>query len=209
MRRTYGVSASAPSSSLLRFLRHQSQETCFFTPNPRLAGCHHSTRRPTPVLRRHVVDLYKPSSRHFTASHHHNATVEASVFNFDFLRQSPIHGTSNPPTTVLRSWKDVPPTYVSQDKRAIYSQASTNSTPFFKRFWHLKKKTPESALGPADLPPLPTFLNDPSGSVLGRSKIGKASNELKLRCTEVNQDGDVTLVSGEFRKSELIAKVCI
>ena len=99
------------------------------------------------------------------------------------------------------------PPYVSQDKKANYSQASKSSEPFSKWFGHLKKKKPESALKPDDLSPLPTFLNDPSSSVLGRSKIGKASNELKLRCTEVNQDGDVTLVSGEFRKSELIAKV--
>jgi hypothetical protein len=41
----------------------------------------------------------------------------------------------------------------------------------------------------------------------GRSKA-KAGNELKLRCTEFDKQGRVTLVSGEFKKSELIAKVC-
>ena len=42
---------------------------------------------------------------------------------------------------------------------------------------------------------------------LGRNLSGKASNELKLRCTEFDENGNVTLVNGEFKKSELIAKV--
>lgn len=40
---------------------------------------------------------------------------------------------------------------------------------------------------------------------LGRS--AKAANEPKLRCTEFDEDGNVVLVNGEFKKSELIAKV--
>jgi magnesium transporter len=37
-------------------------------------------------------------------------------------------------------------------------------------------------------------------------RIIKPSNELKLRCTEFDENGNVTLVNGEFRKSELIQK---
>ena len=29
-----------------------------------------------------------------------------------------------------------------------------------------------------------------------------------MRCTELDDQGNVTMVSGEFKKSELIAKVC-
>jgi len=36
----------------------------------------------------------------------------------------------------------------------------------------------------------------------------KAANEQKLRCTEFDENGNVVLVNGEFKKSELIAKVC-
>ncbi|KAI4172963.1 MAG: hypothetical protein LQ343_003250 [Gyalolechia ehrenbergii] len=57
-----------------------------------------------------------------------------------------------------------------------------------------------------ELPSLPSFLDDAGGTSLGRSKTGKAANELRLRCTEINENGDVTLVNGEFKKSELIAK---
>ena len=35
----------------------------------------------------------------------------------------------------------------------------------------------------------------------------RPTNELKMRCTELDEHGNVTLVSGEFKKSELIAKV--
>lgn len=39
-----------------------------------------------------------------------------------------------------------------------------------------------------------------------RSLAAKAPNELRLRCTEFDINGNVTLVNGEFKKSELIAK---
>ena len=54
-----------------------------------------------------------------------------------------------------------------------------------------------------DLPPLQGFLDDNAG--LG-GRIIKPSNELKLRCTEFDEHGNVTVVNGEFRKSELTAK---
>ena len=58
-----------------------------------------------------------------------------------------------------------------------------------------------------DLHPLPSFLDDAAGTALGRSKLGKPGNEVKLRCTEVDENGNVITVNGEFKKSELIAKV--
>ena len=70
----------------------------------------------------------------------------------------------------------------------------------------MKQRKPDSTLKPHDLPRLPGFLDDGGGTTLGRS-AGKASNELKLRCTELDENGNVTLTSGEFKKSELIAKV--
>jgi magnesium transporter len=44
-------------------------------------------------------------------------------------------------------------------------------------------------------------------AAFGRSP--RSANELKMRCTELDEFGNVTMVSGEFKKSELIAKVCI
>lgn len=43
----------------------------------------------------------------------------------------------------------------------------------------------------------------------GLGRIARPANELKMRCTELDENGNVTMVSGEFKKSELIAKVCL
>jgi magnesium transporter len=42
---------------------------------------------------------------------------------------------------------------------------------------------------------------------LGRHISAKAAAQPKLRCTELDENGNVVLASGEFKKSELIAKV--
>jgi hypothetical protein len=55
------------------------------------------------------------------------------------------------------------------------------------------------------LPPLASFLD----ASTPRQRLIKAANEPRLRCTEFDEKGNVTLVNGEFKKSELIAKVCI
>jgi magnesium transporter len=53
------------------------------------------------------------------------------------------------------------------------------------------------------MPPLASFLDDSASP----GRVAKASNEPRLRCTEFDEHGNVTLVNGEFKKSELIAKV--
>lgn len=40
-----------------------------------------------------------------------------------------------------------------------------------------------------------------------RLLTAKAGLDPRLRCTEVDEDGKVVMVDGEFKKSELIAKV--
>ncbi|KUJ23527.1 cora-domain-containing protein [Mollisia scopiformis] len=48
--------------------------------------------------------------------------------------------------------------------------------------------------------------NDTSMFSLGRHISAKAAAQPKLRCTELDENGNVVLASGEFKKSELIAK---
>lgn len=73
--------------------------------------------------------------------------------------------------------------------------------------WMPWQKAPKSSdppeLQPNDLPSFTGSAED--GASLGR--IIKPTNELKLRCTEFDENGNVTLVNGEFKKSELIQKV--
>lgn len=41
-----------------------------------------------------------------------------------------------------------------------------------------------------------------------RAQLMRAPMDPRLRCTEVDENGEVILVDGEYKKSELIAKVC-
>ncbi|KAF6222507.1 hypothetical protein HO173_013398 [Letharia columbiana] len=63
-----------------------------------------------------------------------------------------------------------------------------------------------SALKSSGSPALPSFLDDTGSTHFGRRKTLKGPNELKLRCTEFDENGNVTFMDGEFKKSELIAK---
>ena len=49
-------------------------------------------------------------------------------------------------------------------------------------------------------------LGDPTSSFETLGRVTRSANELKMRCTELDEHGNVTMVSGEFKKSELIAK---
>lgn len=89
MRPTCGSFVSAPSSSLLRFLRSQSQDLCFFTPNSKSTFRHHSHRPTKPLSRSHDSERYRLVARRFTTSQRRQATVEASFFNRELFRQSP------------------------------------------------------------------------------------------------------------------------
>ena len=85
-------------------------------------------------------------------------------------------------------------------------RAFATSTALGYAFWrrpHLTNQA-KSRRDHNELPPLPGFLDDSTAGLGGR--IIKPSNELKLRCTEFDEHGNVTLVNGEFRKSELIQK---
>jgi len=77
----------------------------------------------------------------------------------------------------------------------------------WQRPWQQARPKKTAPLQPNDLPPLPRLLDDAGAASLGR--IVKPTNELRMRCTEFDGDGKVTLVNGAFKKSELIAKVSL
>lgn len=200
---------SAPSASLLRFLRSQSDSVHFFTANPttrasspRESALSHQSRKPrTSSLAR--------TSKYWTHLDPApcQATLEAGLFSIPksirpessstprSSRLSLCHRNSNANPLL-------PPFKSSRN-------ASTKSRPLLRRLLDLKRgraagkdeHKPNGNNGP--------FLDDGTGNLfnIGRSLAGKASNELRLRCTEFDNNGNVTLVNGEFKKSELIAKV--
>lgn len=88
--------------------------------------------------------------------------------------------------------------------------SSTRSRPLLRQFLDWKRGT---AAAKAEAifrkHASPGFDDGVEGNAfnIGRNLAAKASNEPRLRCTEFDINGNVTLVNGEFRKSELIAKV--
>ena len=201
MRPAPGLTVSAPSSSLLRFLRAQSEQICFFTPS-RAATCQNPQTRTTPSNQQ-PRNAFLTGTRSLTTTRRHQANVESSLLNLDFLRPAAKHVLPNFLTleSAQRPWAAFPPRIAP-----TYRHGSTDSRPLLGRLWKQEKRK-EKSLKPTDLPPLPSFLDEFGGTNLGRNKTGKPGNELKLRCTEFDANGNVTLMDGEFKKSELIAKV--
>ncbi|KZF20817.1 cora-domain-containing protein [Xylona heveae TC161] len=96
---------------------------------------------------------------------------------------------------------------------SVRHSSSDTRVPWLRRLFEFKagKKDKYPARGSRHQlsPPRPSFLDDGTESSIssaGRGLALKAPNELKLRCTEFDENGNVTLVNGEFRKAELIAK---
>ena len=200
MRYALGVRVPAPLSSLLRLIISQSEESCFFTSNSRANCSYHRSSEA-------FLNLSSAPRRHLNTTPRRQATVQSSLLSSDGPRPTSRRETpaSLPaPPSANRLWPCVPSENWNQP--CTSRNASTDSRPLLKKI--LGRRKAEAVVKPNDLPPLPSFLDDVNGTTLGRSKTAKGTNELKLRCTEFNEDGKVTLVNGEFKKTELIAKVC-
>ncbi len=220
--------APAPSSTLLRFLRSQSESVCFFTANPRSAS---SGRRreffdyPSPTIFDCAsnpppqANRFPSSARGLSTTTRRTATVEASILNLDCLfsrtrpsSSSSLQPPSRPPPVWLIRHRDF---YNNQHARRPLSESfSWRAQSLLGGLSSGRKSKRKNTWKPDDLPPLASFLGDSSTDnttsmlSLGRTPApNKAANELKLRCTEFDECGNVTLVNGEFKKSELIAKV--
>ncbi|KAL8773514.1 MAG: hypothetical protein Q9209_001618 [Squamulea sp. 1 TL-2023] len=201
MNGAYKTHIPAPSSSLLRFLRSQVEETCFFSSNTRIERCPPSSQKVCRVSNRSTLNGLPSSTRSFGTSQLRPATVESSFLNLDFLKHPPRQDNTTTRIPTTTSSAGSPQDWGGSPVR----HASTEDHPLLRRLWDKSRRT-HPVLKEGDLPPLPGFLDENNGTSLGRGKAGKAANELKLRCTEINENGDVTLVNGEFKKSELIAK---
>lgn len=196
------VYAPVPSLNLLRFLRCQAEGlwSCSSSAKKR-APCRSSERFRT-FFRRNGPYSLPYSVERFGESHGCPTVLKSSLLNFEFLRRPQsyikLHPRSSPAAVASSTSRNGSDPYARH--------ASTDEPHLLRRIWEKRRRaqaTPKSE----ELPLLPSFLDDNGGGLLGRSKAGKAANELRLRCTEINEHGDVTLVNGEFKKSELIAKV--
>lgn len=202
---------SAPSISLLRFLRSQSESVFFFTPNP-TSGSESTWHSSRP---RHAsVDRSASNWLHLNPAPC-RAQLEASLFAF-------LSPTSSRKSTKSLSRARRPISLPLADVKVVapnrfLRSASTKSRGWLRRLLDLRRVGEAIKDRNADVqsyPPSPyasTFADEGAeGNLfnLGRTLATKV-NEPRLRCTEFDENGNVTLVNGEYRKSELIAKVLL
>lgn len=185
------VKTFAPSKSLLRYLRLQFDNPSLFhsgssrSPHCR-AGLNRSTYHTTPWL-----------SRSYSCQ-------RRSVLS------SP--AASKPPTVSLGpfSCRASNNSQLSPRQIRAFSITSKKTRHSLLRLLGFGRAKTAAELKPDDLPARSAAVDDGLESnpfYVGRNIALKTSNEPRLRCTEFDENGNVTLVNGELKKSELIARV--
>jgi magnesium transporter len=207
-----------PSASLLRFLRSQSDSLCYFTANHSSHSTFSSCPRDVPRrrnLRHHESGMRRAStsSWNYLVPVPCRAELEASLIpRFSLtLTKSSKGGVRLAASGLPKSpnWSS----FSLLSSLQISRNSSTKSRPWLRRLLDLRRLKGNMKwdhVSPSAAAPPTTFVDDGSeGNLfnLGRALAAKTLNEPRLRCTEFDESGNVTLVNGEYRKSELIAKV--
>lgn len=185
------VNKTAPSKSLLRYLRLQFD-------NP---------------------SLFHPST---TGSPRCRADLKRSAFySAPWLsRPYSCQRRSLPSSPAIAKLPTVPPRpfscrasagpQLSPGQTRSFSITSKKTRHSLLRLLGFGRTKAAAELKPDDLPVRSATVDDGLESnpfYVGRNIALKTSNEPRLRCTEFDENGNVTLVNGELKKSELIARV--
>ena len=198
---------SAPSRSLLRFLRFQSETLSFFSANPSAS----SSRRPGG--RPHCV---QSSANISTRTHVSSVNSKGTRTQSSYLDELwPRHCESAqnalpPPRHYHHDHTSHRTPNLLSRARHTYTKPSPRAG-FFQRLLNIRgrdRSPSKRKLHKDDLPAGRSY-DDPSTQLFNLARaLSKSPSgaDLKLRCTEFDSNGSVTLVSGEFKKSELIAK---
>ncbi|KAK1758446.1 hypothetical protein QBC47DRAFT_339320 [Echria macrotheca] len=197
----------APSQTLLRFLHAQSEGLTFCSG---ASGCAAARRNrsnvsPTAAIPRRSVSTaahgFPPSLLLSRSTSRRDATLHAALWDFDSIipksfrkQRASISETKNRGAAPL----------VGTTRNASSDQSPRECQPKWK----------EWLFGPgmkggsrSDDQALRLKLEEESGSIFPRRSLtAKAALDPRLRCTEVDGNGEVIMVDGELKKSELIAK---
>lgn len=191
-----GASLPVPSRSLLRFLRSAA-----------LPG----TGRSCPATHRKFGSSQaNPRRKHSTSSPRLTITppiLAASLGSPARISPRPSHSTPllarpTPPNRRRFSIKPSPP----KAKDAV-DQTQSDGKSWQEKLWGFTARRGAKPLRPDDLPGHHENCDEPSMFHSRRTMAAKAALEPRLRCTEVDETGNVIMVDGEFKKTELIAKV--
>ncbi|KAI3340875.1 hypothetical protein F4824DRAFT_449796 [Ustulina deusta] len=177
-----------PSARLLRFLRQQTESLNFFCPTYDVSS----------------LSVGQPQARKAQCpARYQPAPLRAGVLDFQSLV----------PSRSPRAVKIKRPPYPTIALRCQHKSPARQPTPckpaWHERLWgfgRLRTRRPGRPLEPDDLPQADREGGHNSMFNSHRQLSKKAASEPRLRCTEVDENGNVILVDGEFKKSELIAK---
>lgn len=178
-----------PSVGLLRFLRCQSENQAFFSPN------HAPSRKILCSSRRQPGVAAQPPCEATTQ-------LQSGLLNLEQLLPS------RAPRSLSRLPRTKRSTTISSALAVRYKSSSDGSCrpTLRERLWGPRARKVPGELKPDDLPEHDED-GDNSMFMTGRQRAQQAALEPRLRCTEVDENGNAILVDGEFKKTELIARV--
>ncbi|KAI0548507.1 cora-domain-containing protein [Xylaria curta] len=173
-----------PSVGLLRFLRQQTQSFSFFNPNHDV-----SSLAVAPTSRTSQCTARFPPP-----------PLQASLLDF----QSLIPARS--PRTVKVKRSPYPNVALRRQHKPSDRQPTPCRPAWQEWLWGFGTRRPGRPLEPDDLPEVDRDGGNNSMFNTPRQLSKKAASEPRLRCTEVDENGNVILVDSEFKKTELIAR---
>ncbi|KAK5082535.1 magnesium ion transporter [Exophiala xenobiotica] len=188
-----------PSTALLRFLRTQSETVCFL--------------RADEVASRTCRNTVKPSRRRQISSSSRQCYGSPRSYIDDVFSRNRDKCKALPAPRAHPSQNHI---YASRHASSDTSPPRYERPSLWQRIFHRGRIRNEQKQYEQQTKSLPDYSLSNGGSYeetsaqlfnLSRAlSRNTAGTELKLRCTEFDSNGRVTLVSGEFKKSELIAK---
>ncbi|KAF6799498.1 inner membrane magnesium transporter mrs2 [Colletotrichum sojae] len=189
-----------PSTSLLRFLRSQTEAPSVFG-SSQCAALRSS--QPRPAVQHHQCFAKRPSREGVRS-------ISTRTTPTTTCRRPELPALDSQSATRLTRKRSSPAAVAFFSTTCIRHDACGDGPqgprPTWKeKLWGMRGKGTTKPLQPNDLP---MHEEGSAGTMFNSRRVltAKAALEPRLRCTEVDENGEVILVDGEFKKTELIAK---
>ena len=186
-----------PSRSLLRFLKSQTESAFANSGNAIDAASGAALCSRSRALN---LSSKRTSRAYSTACQRQSTALQASQFNTPQLPACSTKKNYVKPSKNFFSTSRVARKLTEPDEAK-----KAHATSWQERLWGSSARKGDTPLRPDDLPS--TRDESGPGSPMFTNRRALAALEPRLRCTEVDENGNVILVDGEFKKTELIAKV--
>ncbi|KAK0633296.1 mitochondrial inner membrane magnesium transporter mrs2 [Immersiella caudata] len=184
-----------PSRTLLRFLRAQSEGVTFFTSETDCAALRRNFRTRS--------TLSAPPPR-CTRLVRREAAMHAAIWPFDSIFSKSSSRKTQQQRASIVEGKARSGTFGAPRHSSSNQGPHELCRPKWKSWLFGQREKAKIALTDEDLR---LKLEEESGSIFPRRSLtAKAALDPRLRCTEVDGNGEVIMVDGELKKSELIAK---